>query len=134
MTTTPISAIARVTSGPGSRRIADRAGEVDRVSLVGRSHENAVVIDTSVVPHELVDDRRRQRPLEVHPTPDRWTRVAVWDERHGRVHVRWFEQCKAPSPMVERTAPVLQGDDARRGSGAEHDDGAVARRRSIAIP
>src|SRR3954454_13441571 len=115
MTTTPISATARVTSSPGSRS--------ELVRFVSAEPRGAGASVASLTrPHHLIDVRHRQWMLDVDGVTDRRARVAGGRERHRGVHVRRLEQRQTTTGEVERAAAIAERlDTVRRPRGDEHE-------------
>src|SRR5512134_1877604 len=101
MTTTPIRATARTTSGPGRR-----AAETVTPRVRSDTTVTATPSSPSSPPHQLVDSGRRERSLDVDAVADVRARLAGGHEHHRRVHVRRFEQREPVAREVERAAAV----------------------------
>src|SRR3954447_14960535 len=115
MTTTPISATARVTSSPGRR------GEPVRFVSAEPPGAGASVASLTR-PHHLVDVRHRQWMLDVDGVTDRRARVAGGDECHRGVHVRRLEQRQTMTGEVERAAATVERLDAVRRPRGDEDE------------
>jgi len=57
-------------------------------------------------PDHFINDRLRERSLQVNGVTDGWWSGVLREKQHGGVHMRGFKHVDALTIQVERTSPV----------------------------